>query len=309
MGLTNALNTEGITTFTGKQWFAATIFHMLQNPAYAGRTWYRRTKRERRGRSARPREEWREIEGATPAIVDQALFDAVQERLGDPERLRQGRRQRRYDLAGHIRCATCEASMVGQTLRRPNRDYRYYRCRRAFTGPKHDRCASRYVRANELEAAVRDAVAEVLADPAIVRRELERLADQDPTERDSAKDRARLDEQRRRLRKLYELGEVDDADLESELSRIKQGLDALDSAAPTIVIPSPDDLDALVEQVRSWVLEHEDELPLIADALQLEVRADRERAEVRGVIPDYAPSCNHADVRSMVTNSACRSDF
>ena len=72
---------------------------------------------------------------------------------------------------------------------------------------------------------------------------------------------------------------------------------------PPIAMPTPDELDVLVEQVRGWVLEHEDELPLIADALQLEVYADRERAEVRGVIPDYAPSCNHADVCAVVITS------
>ena len=277
---------------------------MLRNPAYAGQTFYRRTKRERRRRSARPPEEWQVVEGATPTIVGQSVFDAAQERLDDPERRRQGRRQHRYDLAGHLRCHTCDHSMVGQTLRRTKHDYRYYRCRRAFAGPKHDRCPSRYIRANELEAAVRDAVAEVLADPEIVRRELARLADQHRTGRDTAPERARLVEQRRRLRKLYELGEIEDAELETTLDAIKRRLASLDVPAPAITVPSSDELAEISGRVRAWVREHEDELPLIANALQLEISADREHAEVRGVIPEYAPSCNHADVCSVVINNA-----
>jgi hypothetical protein len=74
-----------------------------------------------------------------------------------------------------------------------------------------------------------------------------------------------------------------------------------------VVIPEPDEVAAIAERVRAWLLTHEDELPLIVDALQLEIRADREQAEVLGVIPDYVPDCNHADVRSMVTKESASS--
>ena len=48
----------------------------------------------------------------------------------------------------------CGRAMVGQTL---HQKYRYYRCRAAFAGSKHDRCESKYVRADGLEDAVRAA--------------------------------------------------------------------------------------------------------------------------------------------------------
>ncbi len=150
LGLANAFNDDGINTFLGKQWQPATLFHLLKNPVYAGRTFYRRTRvtsvrdphtgRRRRHVSERPREEWVEVVGAADAIVSLELWDAVQVRLNDPERLKMGRRQSTYALAGRLRCAACGRSMVGQTL---HGGYRYYRCRSAFSGVKHDRCQSR----------------------------------------------------------------------------------------------------------------------------------------------------------------------
>lgn len=191
IGIANALNEEDIPTFLGKQWYNATLFRVLKNPAYIGRTYYRRTEatyvrdpnrdRRRRHVTERARDEWVEIEGATEAIISEELFERVQERLRDPERLRMGHRTHTYGLAGHIRCALCGASMVGQTLR-PN--YRYYRCRRSFAGPKHDRCSARYLRADLIEGAVRGGVAKVLSAPEIIKIELERLslvADSSPT--------------------------------------------------------------------------------------------------------------------------------
>lgn len=44
VGLANALNDESIPTMHGKAWAPATIFHMLRNPGYAGRTTYKRSK-------------------------------------------------------------------------------------------------------------------------------------------------------------------------------------------------------------------------------------------------------------------------
>lgn len=151
-----------------------------------GRTIYRRTKattvphpgrRSRRRIVKRPEDEWIEVLDATPAIISPELFESVQERLRDPERLKHGKRKSSYALAGRLRCRQCGASMVGQTLQRGR--YRYYRCRKAFAGPRHDRCGSRYVRADALEQAVLEEAAAVLSRPDVVLGELRRLAAQD----------------------------------------------------------------------------------------------------------------------------------
>ena len=43
------------------------------------------------------------------------------------------------------------------------------------------------------------------------------------------------------------------------------------------------------------------ELPLIWRGLQLSVSAAKDQSEVTGVIPEYAPDRNHADVRPVVS--------
>ena len=104
----------------------------------------------------------------------------------------------------------CGEAMVGQTLQGR---YRYYRCRRAFAGPKHDRCPTVYVRADGLEQAIRTEAARVLADPELVLAEAERVRKQGVNHIDVAALESQLtdfENRRGRLLKLYEMGEIDD---------------------------------------------------------------------------------------------------
>jgi len=48
VALANRLNAEGIPTFGSKRWYPATLYHLLRNETYTGRTFYRRTAVERR---------------------------------------------------------------------------------------------------------------------------------------------------------------------------------------------------------------------------------------------------------------------
>ena len=298
ISLTNRLNDEGIPTFLGKRWHTATVFHLLSNPAYAGNTLYRRTRatsvrdpqtgRRRRHLMARPKEEWVDVTGATEAIVSSELWERVQQRLADPERLRMGRRQSTYGLAGHVRCAACGRSMVGQTL---SGNYRYYRCRAAFAGPKHERCRSRYVRADALETAVKAAIADVLAKPDIVLREIERFqtaAENAPRVRDDSLQR--LDDERRLVLDRYRRGEIDDGYLEEELARNRSERERI-AKRPVLVRPnlSPQhDVEAVCEAARNWLQGAAgDDVTLIAGALALEVRASPEEAELLGQLPVF----------------------
>ena len=103
-------------------------------------TVYRRTKRVRtRNAKAktmvlqRPEDEWIEIDGATPRIIEQQLWQRVQDILEDPERIRRKPEGRYYSLGSRVRCGMCGSAMVGQTLTNRGRSYRYYRCRHAST--------------------------------------------------------------------------------------------------------------------------------------------------------------------------------
>ena len=150
---------------------------------------------------------------------------------------------------------------------------------------------------------MRQAVADALSHPGIVLREIERAARGGIARDPAVEQRTRLEERRRRLRRLYALGEIDDGAFESELAEIKGQLARLDNVPEPskVALPKAAEIAAVCDRVREWLLDSgRSDLPMIADALQLDVRATHERAEVRGVIPDYAPSCEHADVCSVV---------
>ena len=133
VSITNHLNGAGVPTFSGSKCYPVSIHNVLRNVTYTGRKKRLVTKRDP--------SEWIEILGATPMIIEPAIFEAVQRILDDPERRRRGRRLHNYFLSGRIKCLKCGKAMVGQTLQGR---YRYYRCRRAFAGPKHDRCPTAY---------------------------------------------------------------------------------------------------------------------------------------------------------------------
>ncbi|MDP6495827.1 MAG: recombinase family protein, partial [Dehalococcoidia bacterium] len=180
--LANQLNGEGCTTLTGSKWHPATIHRMLRNDTYAGCSIFGRTTkiklpgirngRTRWSRRTRDSSEWIEVEGASPQIVHPEVFESVQTILNDPERRRQGRKVYEYGLSGRVKCIKCGKSMVGQTLQKR---FRYYRCRRAFAGPRHDRCPTVYLRADSLELAVKIEAAKVLANPELILVEADRV--------------------------------------------------------------------------------------------------------------------------------------
>lgn len=318
MTIAERLNDDGIRTFGGGFWFPATIHRMLRNATYTGRMIYRKTVvrqyhdrvsgRRRRKVELRDEANWIEVVGATPAIVDEATFQRVQEILDDPERLRLGRRDNPYPLSGHLRCRRCGKAMVGQTLQKR---FRYYRCRRAFAGPRHDRCDGTYVRADDLEQVVREEVARVLADPQLIEAEYRRreAASLDPTAiADLERQLESLDTQRSRLVKLYQLGEIGEAYLEAESRGLRARRALLEGRLARLRAARPElnheELERACARVREW-LQHTDpdDLRLVASALQLKIEMETGFGELTGVIPsgdDYAQASGDAHVRPVV---------
>jgi site-specific DNA recombinase len=319
VGIADFLNERSIPTMQGKLWSPATVFHMLRREAYGGRTIYRRTKatsirdprtgKRRRKVVVRDEQEWIEVPDATPAIVAAEVFESVQARLNDPERLRQGRRTATYPLHGRMKCSVCGASMVGQTLKGR---FRYYRCRRAFAGPRHDRCDSRYVRGELVEEAILEEAAAILASPELILGQLQRGAAQvAPTDVASVERRlAALDKQRERLVRLFQLGEVDEDYFTRESARVRAEQERLRASAAPVEIPArvldAARLDELCAAVRTWLLGRaDDDLELVAEALQLRITAHTDAAEVTGEIPEeYAPAWRDAHVRPVVSMSS-----
>jgi site-specific DNA recombinase len=193
------LHDQGVKTKTGKDWWdRATIWAMLKNPAYKGSAAFGKTRvgkrlpqlRPQRGQAEQPRkshstydtlpEEQESI--PVPALVEEALFDAVAEQLVENKRRnRQGGRGAKYLLQGLLQCACCNYSYYGKQLSRSGRhgkkvDYAYYRCigtdAYRFAGERV--CDNKQVRTDLLEESVWDDICQLLRDPDRVRLEYER---------------------------------------------------------------------------------------------------------------------------------------
>jgi len=157
------------------RWSRQGIGTLLKNPAYAGHVvWCRRPHDalERTQQRVRPQSEWVVAEHAHPALVSQALFDAVQQRLQANHRELRST-SGGYALSGLLHCAHCGDRYIGAGGPRgpatePDR-YRFYRCRRQNRVPSQCPGPSGILPRRVIDAAVVGAVAQVVSDPVVQR--------------------------------------------------------------------------------------------------------------------------------------------
>jgi site-specific DNA recombinase len=188
--VTRRLTRAGVPTRTGKTfWDRTSVWDMLRNPAYQGQAAFGKTRvgamlprlRAQRGRSLQPRraqssydvprEEWQPI--PVPAMVDEALFAAVDEQLQENRRRARARqRGARYLLQGLLTCARCGYAYYGKAISPSARKYRprryaYYRCigTDAYRFGGQRVCSNTQVRTDLLEEAVWEQVCALLENP------------------------------------------------------------------------------------------------------------------------------------------------
>jgi site-specific DNA recombinase len=188
------LSERQIPTRTGKaRWDRSTVWGMLRNPAYAGRAAFSKTLRtdqparltrpaRLQGRSVsrnplianRPRQDWVEI--AVPAIVSEETFQLAARRLADNQRFAARNTKVPSLLQGLAACQGCGYAYYRTSTRTSARKLYYYRCLGSddYRYPGGRVCANLPVRADYLDQVVWEHVTRLLADPALVRGELDR---------------------------------------------------------------------------------------------------------------------------------------
>ena len=300
------LNADGVPTFTGKHWSPITVYRTLRRETYTGVTIYRKTGTKmvkRPGRKHRVREVFERpesehiaIPGASPQIVSRELFNRAQALLDDPARRTQRAPSRNYPLRGRIRCRGCGAGMVGHATNRGR--YFYYRCNRRYLAAEEERCKSRPVRTEELEAGVRDRLSEFLANPAMAVEMAEALRfDAGNGVRLAEVERAlgKLREDEHRLIKLYTSGRFEEALLDEESAALATRKAALEREQARLLAEAEPGCDPEVLRERmpkalafieEWVQRADgDELQLLLQALRVSIKAAREEAEIRVEVP------------------------
>jgi site-specific DNA recombinase len=202
----------GVPTRTGKhRWDRSVIWGMLRNPAYAGTAVFGKTMAVHQpaglnrvarlqGRSTpravktvdRPREEWTGI--AVPAIVDQDTFARVQQRLADNKRYAARNTKVPSLLQGLAACTACGYGYYRTSTRTTNKKIYYYRCLGSddyrYEGGRV--CRNQPVRADYLDQVVWDHITGLLADPALIRAEIDKRLNQARTSDPVTSQRDRL---------------------------------------------------------------------------------------------------------------------
>ena len=149
-----SLNERGLRTRTGKPFVKNSFFQIFKNRRYIGEYSYKDIV----------------IPGGVPAIVDQALFDRVQERF-TKNKITHGRPAKEainYLLTTKLSCGKCGTLMGGESgTSHMGTTYHYYKCGKAKRkGQAH--CSLKAIRKEPLERFVVDtAVKLVLNDPVI----------------------------------------------------------------------------------------------------------------------------------------------
>jgi site-specific DNA recombinase len=252
------LKDQGVATRTGKAaWDRSAVWGMLKNPAYKGAAAFGKTRagrfkpqklRPQRGRPQHPKRPVSRIDTTSdaqvvikvPAIVDEALFDAVQAQL---EENRQRKRARPpgggYLLQGLIVCKRCGYGCYGKPTSRASAKgripYAYYRCTGSdayrFGGQRL--CWNKQVRTDVLDAAVWEDVRSLLAEPERIRAEYERRLEK--TEPDGAREADQIMKLITQVRKsisrlidAYEEGLLERSEFEPRIGAARERLSRLE---------------------------------------------------------------------------------
>jgi site-specific DNA recombinase len=193
-GLVRWLSTQGIPTATGKsRWDRSTLWGMLRNPAYCGRAAFGKTRttsdrpkvtRPVRRRGVRvsgnfvtrdcARDEWVEI--PVSPIVSEEVFELAARRLEDNKRFASRRTKEPSLLQGLVACHGCGYSYYRVSTRTRKRKLYYYRCLGSddYRYEQGRVCDNPPVRQDYLDELVWNHVTALMADPELIRAELDR---------------------------------------------------------------------------------------------------------------------------------------
>ena len=247
--VTRRLSSQGILSPRGRAtWDRSTVWGMLRNPAYKGMAGFGKRQigpplprpRPPRNSTEHPRravswrrtspDQWTGI--PVPAILEEDLFEAVQEQLRENQRrYRLGRQGAKYLLQGLVVCSGCGYALCG----RRNKNRLYYRCvcNVANRFSKQHACANLSVRGEPLEAAVWADVSALLAEPQRIEDEYRRrLALSDPASQTGERGKvpvlvARVQRQISKLIDAYAEGLIDKQEFEPRIRSARQHLEKL----------------------------------------------------------------------------------
>jgi site-specific DNA recombinase len=245
-------------------WDRSVIWVVLKNPAYKGQAAFGKTKmgtilpriRPKKHSCEKPRwnystykvekENWIYI--PVPAIVDESVFDMVQEQLGENRKLaRTRRRGAAYLLQGLILCQRCQYAYYGKPVRNKRGEkidsYAYYRCigSDAYRFGGNRICDNKQIRVDALEIAVWEEVKNLLKNPNRIFKEYQRrITDLEKSPLDQTRDS--LDKQESKLKRgisrlidSYTQEHIEKEEFEPRIKALKQRLKIIEEQRQNIM--------------------------------------------------------------------------
>lgn len=317
--ITVRLRAFGVPTPSGSQfWIRQTVYRILNNPAYIGKTYaycrsYVEPKRRSKGGSKRkltgvvwrPKEEWIEIPNATPAVISNELFEGARKQLQRNKDLAIRNRKREYLLSGYVFCRRCGRRYEGYVKKWKGNgkryEQRYYRCARSQRIVTPVPCSNRHCHAQRLEDIVWAEVEALISQPELVLAEIERRKQEASQaiflERDLAAIETELQHLKKRDEKLFRgwLWGQDEAFIEREKLQLNKEREALGA--------SKLQLERRIEQSKQFEVDVEaiqkaceliksnmqtisyTERRFILETLQIRVLLDGDQVSIEGAIP------------------------
>jgi site-specific DNA recombinase len=234
------LRGRNVPTATGRGiWHVATLRDIVIKPHYCGKAYAWGWKKRTSGNPQQfdPEKAIALPDGTIPAIVDEATWHAVQERLALNQKraIRNARHPESVLLrGGYLTCGACGRVMSAREHKlRPAE----YTCAR---GPRAGRCPGCSIVAYRVDQDVWARIEAVLTEPEIIRKEVERLRTADPTKHEIAAIEAAVhDVERQQANLARAIAQLDDplaaAPLTAQLASLRTQRDQLESDRAAIL--------------------------------------------------------------------------
>ena len=236
------------------RWERSTVWAMLRNPAYMGKACFGKTESAPRQRTTRPlrqrggfsprcsanrerpRHEWIEI--PVPAIISEETFTLAEGRLEDNKRFSKRRTIDPTLLHGMLVCGECGYAYYRCSTRTSKRKIYYYRCLGSddYRHVNGRVCHNKPIRQDYLDGVIWKQVIELLEDPEMIRKEIQRrikeIQNSNPTRKRKEVVNREITRHQKGIEKLldaYQEGLLKLDELRDRLPNLRKRSDALQS--------------------------------------------------------------------------------
>lgn len=274
------LNEAGHKTKIGNYFSKNSICDLLGNEKYKGTyVFNKRTSKssgKRNNHSFKNEDEIIRVPNALPAIIEEDLFDKVQERLKSKKRGPRTNGKNFYLLTGYIFCGECESSYVGNSYRggRGGKKYPIYACTKRSSTTV---CKNKAIRQSVIEEfVIKELLKNVFSSESIkdISQQILEYAKNHNTENQNElieveKKLAATDSKIDKLIDAVADGTLDSNTVKSKMSTLKEEKLALEEKASRLQFKSYDWLDE--EKVERYILKSKQDLLSNDDKLKRKV--------------------------------------